>query len=78
MAIKNLTSGSDCGCHTYVRRNYPELLIAFLAVTAAGGVAVPLNALWKSEELEYAIGDAGCKVRSNWLLWPAPQASGTL
>ena len=43
-------------------RNYPELLISFLAVTAAGGVAVPLNALWKSEELEYAVSDAGCKV----------------
>ncbi len=43
-------------------RNYPELLIAFLGVTAAGGVAVPLNSLWKSEELEYAVNDAGCKV----------------
>jgi len=25
-------------------------------------VAVPLNALWKSEELEYAVNDSGCKV----------------
>ena len=41
-------------------RNYPEFLIAFLAITSAGGVAVPLNALWNSEELEYAVGDAGC------------------
>ena len=45
-----------------VMRNYPELLVAFLAVTAAGGVAVPLNALWQSEELEYAVTDADCRV----------------
>ena len=43
-------------------RNYPELLISFLAITAAGGVAIPLNAMWKSEELEYAVQDADCKV----------------
>lgn len=43
-------------------RNYPELLMAFLAITAVGGVAVPLNALWRSEELEYAVADSGCKV----------------
>lgn len=43
-------------------RNYPEFLIAFLSITSMGGVAVPLNALWKSEELEYAVRDAGCKV----------------
>ena len=75
-------------------RNYPEFLIAFLAITSmgkrpraalgsrgdgsrsrrsrraratappmtAGGVAVPLNALWKSEELAYALDDSGCKV----------------
>ena len=43
-------------------RNYPELLVSFLAVTAAGGVAIPLNAMWGSEELEYAMGDADCTV----------------
>lgn len=43
-------------------RNYPELLIAFLAITSVGAVAVPLNSLWKSEELDYAVSDAGCKV----------------
>ena len=43
-------------------RNYPEFLISFFAITAMGAVAVPLNALWKTEELEYAITDAGCKV----------------
>mmetsp|Transcript_18845 Transcript_18845/g.21051 ORF Transcript_18845/g.21051 Transcript_18845/m.21051 type:complete len:582 (+) Transcript_18845:33-1778(+) len=43
-------------------RNLPELLIAFLAVISMGGVAVPLNSLWKSEELEYAVTDSSCKV----------------
>lgn len=43
-------------------RNFPELLMSFLAITAIGGVAVPLNALWKSEELEYAVKDADLKV----------------
>jgi hypothetical protein len=43
-------------------RNYPEFLIAFIAVTAAGGVAVPLNSLWGTAELEYAVTDANCVV----------------
>jgi len=43
-------------------RNLPEFLISFLAVTAIGAVVVPLNALWKSEELEYAVSDSGCKI----------------
>ena len=32
-------------------RNYPEFMISFLAITSVGAVAVPLNALWKSEEV---------------------------
>jgi len=41
----------------------PDLFVqAFLAITSVGGVAVPLNAMWKSEELEYAVQDAGCKL----------------
>jgi long-chain acyl-CoA synthetase len=43
-------------------RNYPELLVSFLAITAAGGVAIPLNAMWGTEELHYAIKDADCSV----------------
>lgn len=43
-------------------RNLPEFMIAFLAITCMGAVAVPLNALWKSEELEYAMKDSGAKV----------------
>jgi len=43
-------------------RNYPEFLLAFLGITAIGGVAVPLNSLWVADELEYGITNADCKV----------------
>ncbi|CAE8588391.1 unnamed protein product, partial [Polarella glacialis] len=43
-------------------RNLPEFLIAFLGISVMGGVAVPLNALWKAEEMEYAFKDSGIKV----------------
>jgi acyl-CoA synthetase (AMP-forming)/AMP-acid ligase II len=36
-------------------RNYPEFCIAFMAVTAMGAVAVPLNAWWEGPELEYGL-----------------------
>lgn len=36
-------------------RNYPEFCIAFMAVTAIGAVAVPLNAWWEGPELEYGL-----------------------
>jgi len=43
-------------------RNFPEWCLAFWATTAAGGVAVPLNAWWTGEELEYGIRDSGSRV----------------
>jgi len=43
-------------------RNVPEFLLGFMAITAAGGVAVPLNALWNSEELGYALKDSAASV----------------
>eukprot|EP00931_Biecheleriopsis_adriatica_P044269 TRINITY_DN25305_c0_g1_i1.p1 TRINITY_DN25305_c0_g1~~TRINITY_DN25305_c0_g1_i1.p1 ORF type:complete len:582 (+),score=136.21 TRINITY_DN25305_c0_g1_i1:80-1825(+) len=43
-------------------RNLPEYMIAFLAVTAMGAVAVPLNSLWGTQELEYAVKDSDTKV----------------
>ena len=42
-------------------RNYPDWCIAYMGVIYAGCVVVPLNAWWKSEELEYALGDCGAK-----------------
>ncbi|HEY3695419.1 class I adenylate-forming enzyme family protein [Phenylobacterium sp.] len=45
-----------------VMRNLPEWAVAFYAVTAAGGVATPLNAWWTAGELAYALKDSGAKL----------------
>jgi long-chain acyl-CoA synthetase len=39
-------------------RNYAEWPISYIAATAIGAVAVPLNSLWKAKELDYAIRDS--------------------
>ena len=43
-------------------RNFPEWITAFMAVTSIGGIAVAMNALWQSEEMEYGLTDSGSKV----------------
>jgi long-chain acyl-CoA synthetase len=43
-------------------RNYPEWIIAFLAIMCVGGVVCPLNSLWKESEMEYGLADSGTKV----------------
>jgi long-chain acyl-CoA synthetase len=43
-------------------RNLPEWPIAFFAITAAGAVAVPLNAWWSADELAYGLADSGARV----------------
>ncbi len=43
-------------------RNYPEWIASFAAITSIGAVAVPMNAWWVTEELEFAIEDSGSKV----------------
>lgn len=43
-------------------RNAPEYCLAFLAATAMGAVGVPLNSLWGTQELEYAVKDSGTGV----------------
>jgi long-chain acyl-CoA synthetase len=43
-------------------RNFPEWSLAFWAAAAAGAVAVPLNAWWTGEELEYGLADSGARV----------------
>ena len=43
-------------------RNYPEWIFSFVAITSIGAVAVPLNAWWTAEELEYGLTDSGTKV----------------
>ncbi len=43
-------------------RNYPEWIMAFNAATSIGAIAVAMNSLWQSEEMEFALKDCGAKV----------------
>jgi len=43
-------------------RNCPEFMIAFCGIQALGGVGVPLNSLWGTAELEYAVKDSATNV----------------
>ncbi|MGY6501260.1 MAG: class I adenylate-forming enzyme family protein [Acidimicrobiales bacterium] len=43
-------------------RNYPEWIFSFVAITSIGAVAVPLNAWWTGEELNFGLEDSGSKV----------------
>ena len=43
-------------------RNYPEWIIAFMAVTSVGGIACALNALWQSDEIAFALNDSTPRV----------------
>ncbi len=40
-------------------RNYPEFCLAYMGIVSLGAIVVPLNAWWKTEELEYAVRDSG-------------------
>lgn len=40
-------------------RNNPQWMISFIAVLSIGAVAVPMNAWWTTEELEYGLRDSG-------------------
>lgn len=43
-------------------RNYPEWPVAYMAIAAAGGIAVLMNAWWQGEELAWALKDCGAKL----------------
>ncbi len=43
-------------------RNNPQWMMAFIACLSIGAVAVPMNAWWTTEELDYGIEDSGAKV----------------
>ena len=43
-------------------RNNPQWLMAFIAITSIGAVAVPMNSWWTTEELEYGFEDSGSKL----------------
>jgi steroid-24-oyl-CoA synthetase len=43
-------------------RNNPQWMMAFIAIASIGAVAVPMNAWWTTEELDYGFEDSGAKV----------------
>ena len=43
-------------------RNNPQWMMAFIGVTSVGGVAVPMNAWWTTEELDYGFADSGARI----------------
>lgn len=43
-------------------RNYPEWLTAFIGITSAGLIAVPLNSWGRHDELLYGLQDSGSRV----------------
>lgn len=43
-------------------RNSPQWMMAFIGALSVGAVAVPMNAWWTTEELDYGFEDCGAKV----------------
>ncbi len=43
-------------------RNNPQWMMAFIGITSVGGVAVPMNGWWTTEELDYGFTDSGAKI----------------
>ena len=43
-------------------RNNPQWMMAFIGITSVGGVAVPMNGWWTTEELDYGFADSGAKI----------------
>lgn len=43
-------------------RNTPQWMMTFIAALSIGAVAVPMNAWWTTEELDYGLRDSGAKV----------------
>lgn len=42
-------------------RNFPEWVIAFNAITSIGAIAVAMNALWQTNEMEFGLRDSGAR-----------------
>ena len=43
-------------------RNYPEWILAFMAATSVGAIAVAMNSMWPPDEMEYGLKDSGATV----------------
>lgn len=71
-AVKRLASGLlDLGIQKGDRvaillPNVPHFCISYYAIIAAGGIAVPLNFMHNSQELEHQLQDSGAKALIVW------------
>ena len=45
-----------------IMANYPEFVTIKFAIARTGAIAVPLNYLYRSDELRFVLADAGCRV----------------
>ena len=43
-------------------RNYPEWIIAFIGIIQLGAIAIPMNAWWTADELDYGLKDSGARL----------------
>jgi len=43
-------------------RNFPEWITSYVAITSVGGVVVPINAWWQTEEITFALTDSDAKL----------------
>jgi long-chain acyl-CoA synthetase len=43
-------------------RNYPEWMLAFMAITSVGAIAVAMNSLWTPDEMAYGLTTCGVSV----------------
>jgi acyl-CoA synthetase (AMP-forming)/AMP-acid ligase II len=43
-------------------RNYPEWVIAYVAIVHMGAVCIPMNAWWTADEMGYGIADSGARL----------------
>ncbi len=43
-------------------RNYPEWVVAYMATTSIGAIAVAMNSWWTPDEMAYGLGDSGAKI----------------
>ena len=43
-------------------RNYPEWVIAYVAIVHMGAVCIPMNAWWTADEMSYGISDSGARL----------------
>ena len=43
-------------------RNYPDWIIAFVGIIELGAIAIPMNAWWTAEEIDYGLKDSGARL----------------